>query len=175
MSSNPTYRSERDMYPEVSGWLRLHLKARFPDAQIMSFDTHAFSLKDFIRRKGLQRFFDSTLWQTYDIAVDVTAFIRAPRLSGVVFVECKTRAITLRDLSQLLGYSRVAAPLESYILSVRGISGTLMSLVLTYGRQDVLEYDWPKGQKPRRIVLAKWDPARKGLDATSVLPPGLGA
>jgi len=66
-------------------------------------------------------------------------------------VECKLGRINLRDLSQLLGYSRVALPLYSIILSPRGISQSLNLLFNIARRNDILYYS-----PDRHIFIAKW-------------------
>lgn len=166
------YSSELDMYQPVIGWFQSFLRGKIRRARVEVHDTHSSSLNKYVHQNGLQSYFDSDLWQTFDIRVDVTAFVAAPRVKGLAFVECKTKPIALRDVSQMLGYSRVAAPLYSYLLSPAGISGVVKSLILGYDRSDVLEYDWSSGQTPKRIVLGRWDPVIQALDATSVLPPG---
>jgi hypothetical protein len=87
-------------------------------------------------------------------------------------VECKTVPVSLVHLSQLLGYCRVALPLQAYLVSTAGAGDAVRALILRYDRTDILEYHWEKGQEPRRIVIAKWDARSKGIDYTSLLPPG---
>lgn len=166
------YGSEQEMYQPVVDWFGTFLGGRLRQASVEVHDTHRFRLSNYIRRHALQEYFDSDIWQTFEIHVDVTGFIRTPKAKGLAFVECKLDPISVGDLSQLLGYSRVAKPLYSYLLSPEGVSAALKSLVLLYDRSDVLEYDWVKGQHPKTIVLAKWLPASRSLDATSILPPG---
>lgn len=167
-----TYRREIEMYPSVMEWLGSFLRSRFRPARIDVRDTHMSPLNEYIRRQGLGEYFDSDLWQTFDIRVDVTGFVRTSRVRGVAFVECKTTPISLRHLSQLLGYSRVAMPLVSYLISPAGVGSNLKSLVLRYDRSDILEYTWMRGKSPRTVILGRWDPLAKTLDATSLLPPG---
>ncbi len=166
-----TRRPEVEMYQPVSEWFRTFLAGKIRRADIEVFDTHATPLNEFIRRHQLQGYFESDLWQTFDIRVDVTGFVRGPKLKGVAFVECKTTPLSLSHLSQLLGYSRVAAPIYSYLISPSGVGGILRSLILTYDRSDILEYHWPRGGNARKLILARWDLITRTLDATSILPP----
>ncbi len=159
------------MYAPVAKWFQAFLSGRLRRTAVEVHDTHAMPLNGYIKRRGLHGYFDSDLWETFDIRVDVTAFLSG-RAKGVAFVECKTTAISLSHVSQLLGYSRVALPLFSYLISSRGVGGSVRSILQVYGRVDILEYDWPRGCEPRRLVLAKWDSSTKGLDATTILPPG---
>jgi hypothetical protein len=167
-----SYKNEMQMYPDVTRWLKALLTSKLPGYSIEVRDTHASPLNEYIQRHGLQNYFSNDLWQTYDIRVDITAFVKLDSDTGLIFVECKTVPISLLHLSQLLGYSRVALPLFSYLLSSAGIGGTLRSLLTRYDRTDILEYHWQKGQLPRRILVARWDANAKGIDSTSVLPPG---
>ena len=72
-------------------------------------------------------------------------------------MECKNTNLTLAHLSQILGYSRVTRPLYSFLISPTGPSQALKSLLLDYQRRDILEYHWPKGKRPRKIIVAQWD------------------
>jgi len=160
------------MYLPVKAWLQKHLTATFRSSTIEVHDTHASPLNQYIANNELHPYFDSDLWQTFDIRVDVTAFVTTPRKKGLVFVECKTGFVSLRDLSQLLGYSRVALPLQSFILSPAGIGGNLKTLIISYGREDILEYCSPEGELPRKIVIARWDTTSLTLDRNSLIPAG---
>ena len=66
-----------------------------------------------------------------------------------------------------MGYSKVALPLYSIIISPSGISRSVNILFNTYNRFDVLEYD-----KGKRIRIATWDPGRKSIDVSSLIPSG---
>lgn len=166
-----SYAREADMYQEVLDWLRRFLVSRFPRTDTMVYDTHAGELKDYIMRNGLRRFFREDLWQTYEISVDITGFIVTKDNLRLVFVECKNRKVTLRDLSQLLGYCRIARPSLAYLISPHGVVDSLKALILRYSRTDILQYDWPSGRQPSYITLARWSKDLRGLDPSSVLPP----
>jgi len=166
------YVNEQEMYPDVAKWLNRLLKEKYPEARIEVRDTHAAQLNEYIIRHGLQGYFDDDRWQTYDIKVDLTAFIKTQKSNGLIFVECKTTNISLLNVSQLLGYSRVALPLSSYLVSSTGIGRSVQSLITKYGRSDILEYHWRKGEAARNMIIAKWERNLKSIDLNSVLPPG---
>jgi hypothetical protein len=159
------YKTEREMYLDVKDWLRRLLRSRFPHSQVEVFDTSQVSLWKFLQRENYHRFFSDYL--SYEIQVDITGIIESPQGAQLAFVECKLKPVRLRDVSQLLGYSRVARPFLSVILSPRGYSRSISYLVETFGRVDVLEYD-----KGRRIRIATWDPIRKEIDPRFTLPKG---
>jgi hypothetical protein len=168
-----SYSNELEMYPDVAAWLCQRLAGRYPGAQLEVHDTHAMPLHQYILRNGLHHYFATDIWHTYDIHVDVTAFLKYRGGAGLAFVECKNTSITLRDLSQLLGYARVALPLHAYLVSPLGVGTAIRSLLLTHDRTDILEYHWPRGQQPRAIVVGTFNRLIKGIDLGSVLPRGI--
>lgn len=105
-------------------------------------------------------------FQTYEINVDVTGIIRS-QTPSLAFVECKLTALTLRDLSQLLGYSKVAKPIYSIIISPAGMSKALRILLKVYRRYDVLEY-----AEGLRLKVGIWDIVRRTIDPATIIPPG---
>ena len=161
------YKREESMYPDVRNWLEKELNSRISDAdEIHAYITSRTSVAKFLTTKGLAQYF-SDEYHTYDIRVDITAVIIKGDKGELVFIECKLRKISLRDLSQLLGYSVVAKPLYSLIISPEGIADSLRSLITTFGRRDILKY-----ADKREIALAKWDENKKDLDYTSIIPTG---
>lgn len=78
-------------------------------------------------------------------------------------------------ISQLLGYSRIANPLFSFLISTKGIGPSVKAFLLRYDRTDVLEYNWDKGRQPRSIILATWNEHSRQIDMASLLPPGAAA
>ena len=159
------YSREKEMYAPVMGWLKRSLQGRFPRAHIKTYDTSAVALYRFLETNGLQEHFPQ--YQSYDIHVDVTGVVRTKRTAHLAFVECKLKQITLRDLSQLLGYSRVAVPIYSIIVSPAGIGSAINYLLRSYGRIDVLEY----GQG-RKLKIASWDPVRGEVALPTLIPTG---
>jgi len=108
-------------------------------------------------------------YESWDIRIDVLGIISDGRSTKLVLVECKNKPITLAHLSQLLGYCRVVQPEYAFILSPAGISSALKRLLLTHGRRDVLEYQYPVGRTRRTVIIARWDMMAKGLDHASVI------
>jgi len=157
---------------DIINWLETVLKARFSNAKIDVRDTRHISLSRFIRGNGFHVCFQNMIWQTYQISVDVTAFVSAGDSHQMVFVIYKDRPISLRDISQLLGYSRVANPLGSLLISTEGITSAVSSLLTVYGRTDILEYQWEKGKVARSIVIGTWNQKTKAPEPASILPPG---
>ena len=161
-----------EIYPDIINWLQRFLRERFPRHQIDIRDTHSMALNRFVERHQLTHYFDTKVWQTYDIRADITGFVAQGERLGLVLVECKTTPITIAHISKLWGYCRVAQPSIAYLISTSGIGDAVRSLILSYGRTDILEYHWAHGQDYRSLILAKWDEIAKTIDMESVLPPG---
>ena len=150
------YKSESDMYPDVCRWLKDFLTSRFQSADVDVYDLSQTPLSRFLRSYDKGEF--PPEWVTWEIQVDVVGFIHQPQeITSLAFVECKNNKLTLSHLSQLLGYSRIAQPLFSFLISPEGFSSTLVSLLRDYQRHDVLEYHWESGRLPRQVVVAEWN------------------
>lgn len=159
------YAREREMYPPVMSWFRRVLKGRFPTAAVETYDTSTVGLNRFLQDRGLHHLFPQ--YQSYEIRVDVTAVVQLRKSGLLGFVECKLKQISLRDVSQLLGYSRVALPAYSIIVSPAGVTQAVHYLLNTFGRLDVLEYS-----SGRRLRVATWDTLREEISLPTLIPPG---
>lgn len=165
------YSNEREMYPDIVVWLDRFIRERFRKHDVTTLDSSRSRTSSMVQQAQLVPA-NKPDWASYDIRVDVTSVISSADSVEFAFVECKLKQISLRDVSQLLGYSRVANPVFSCILSPQGISSEVSALLSTYGRNDILEYDWPKGKVPRSICVATWDQVRQDIDYASLLPSG---
>jgi hypothetical protein len=159
------YKSEKELYPEVIKWLEKYLKGKYPKAGIKAYDTSRQDLSDFLRRHKLHLFFPE--FETYVIKVDITASIKHKDRCDLAFVECKLGPINLKDISQLLGYSKVVKPKYSFIISPVGISSPVNTLIKIYKRYDILEYS-----QGLRLKIAQWNKATQEIDISTLLPPG---
>jgi len=152
------------MYPHVRSWFEKVLQGKFKRARISVVDTSKKVLSKWLFEKGYHRYFKD--YSTYEIEVDITGVIESEK-TELAFVECKLNKITLRDLSQLLGYSKVALPLLSIVLSPKGISDSMNLLLNVSRRNDVLYY-----ANDKSIIIGKWDETRKEIDQSSIIPRG---
>ena len=162
------YKSESDMYPDVRQWLEDFLKGRFRQAEV---DVHALPhtpISRFVRIYNRGSFPGE--WVTWNIKVDVVGFVHHPnRPTDLVFVECKNTKLTLAHLSQLLGYSRIARPLYSFLISPVGFSRSLVSLLQEYHRHDVLVYHSEDGKLPRQLIIAEWEMTSRHLNRHTMI------
>ncbi len=162
------YKSEKDMYPDVCQWLEDFLKDRFRQAEIDVRILAQTPISRFLSTYNRGNFPGE--WVTWNIKVDVVGFVHhLNRPTDLVFVECKKNRLTLAHLSQLLGYSRIACPLYSFLISPAGFSASLVSLLQHYQRRDVLEYHWEPGQLPRQVIVAEWEMATHHLNRHTMI------
>ena len=158
-------KAEIEMYKPVCNWLVELLKSRFASYKVEAYDTSSRALYRWLEEMNLDRYFPEYL--AFDIRVDVTGVMQKKKDANLAFVECKLQAITLKDISQLLGYCRVARPRFAFIISPEGISEHVSYLLKTYHRYDVLYYN-----ETEHIRVATWNHDRREIDASTLLPPG---
>lgn len=159
------YNSEKEMYPQVALWLVTYLKHKYPQALINAYDTSRENLSDFLRRHKLNNYFSEA--ETYVIKVDVTGVIKHKEKCSLAFVECKLKPITLKDISQLIGYSKVVLPAFSIIVSPGGISSPVNKLINLYRRYDILNY-----RNSQKIRIASWNQTTGDIETATLLPHG---
>jgi len=159
------------MYPHVMVWLEQFLSERFKRRRITVRDTSKQPLKRVLQDEGLSPS-NKPEWQTYDVRVDITGLIVKQTAVDIALIECKNKPIALRDVSQLLGYSRVVLPIYACILSPAGVSSDVTSLLKTYNRYDILEYNWPKGKMAQSIVVGTWNERHQNIDRSSLIHTG---
>ncbi|MDO9576586.1 MAG: hypothetical protein Q7J16_01745 [Candidatus Cloacimonadales bacterium] len=150
------------MYPDICKWLESYLNCKFvkDSKKITVLDTHASYLSNFIIKLKYQKYFPE--FSTYQIQQDITGFIEYNDKVELVFVECKLDQLTLSNLSQLIGYSFIAKPFISILLSPKGMSNSLERLLNVFNRRDILQYR-PK----RKILIIKWDIHKQDIDYMS--------
>lgn len=162
------YKSEKDMYPDVCQWLEAFLNDRFRQAEVDVYSLPHTPISRFLSTYDRGSFPGE--WVTWNIKVDVVGFVHHPnRSTDLVFVECKKNRLTLADLSQLLGYSRIARPLYSFLISPLGFSQSLASLLQEYRRHDVLVYHSEAGKLPRQLIIAEWEMATCHLNRHTMI------
>lgn len=147
------------MYPDIVEWLKINLKQKFGKKalKITVLDTHDSDLSNFIMSLSYQKFFPE--FSTYKIRQDITGFVEYKDRVDLVFVECKNTSLSLIHLSQLIGYSCIALPIYSILLSPQGMGQTLNKLLKNYNRSDILEF------RPNKTILViKWDKSKQDID-----------
>lgn len=166
-----SYSNEIAMYPDLVRWFGIYLQSAYPRASVIVYDTHSKPLNEFIRIHHLQSHFQDTYWETYEINVDVTGFVSLNGGGYLAFIEAKIGELKLYDLSQLIGYSRVANPIAAYLLSPQSMSAPLHSLLVSKGRSDILIY-YQNKRETRNIVVGRWNEQTQEVDPASKIPAG---
>jgi hypothetical protein len=159
------YRSEKEMYPDVQRWLKRVLESRYQNAKVGSFITERKSLSRFLEERGLHKRFPQ--YQAFEIMVDVLGVIEEKEKTDLAFVECKLKRVNLRDVSQLLGYSKVAVPRHSIALSPVGVSTSIDTLFNVLRRHDVLRY-----AEGRTMLIGTWSKERGEVLHPTMIPKG---
>jgi len=147
---------EKDLYKPVSKWLRRFLKEKHPNWEVKALDSSQVYLSNLIFDLGLTEHFPE--YKAYEIKVDVVGFAISGKRASLTLVECKSARIGLKDISQLLGYSIVAKPECSFIVSPQG-----MSSAVSYLLQDLKKYDILKYSKGKLIRVCRWDVRKKDI------------
>jgi hypothetical protein len=158
--------AEHELLEPCRIWLLEFLRQKHRRAEIEVLpDTHKKELGAILSARGYARLFrDCSEWE---VMVDVVAIVATKGKASLVFVELKSKPIKLRDVGQLLGYCRVCRPLQAFLLSPDGLSGKLHSLLATYGRSDVLQFDGGT------IHVGNWDASRAQPAWGELIPGGV--
>lgn len=156
-------KKEKDLYPVIEEWLRTYLKEKYSGYTIRTTHTSSrLNLEVVLRNFGV----DPSVALGLHIKVDIVGTVIKNRLNKLVFVEVKDKELTLKDLGQLWGYSQLMDPIESFLVSSKGIGG-LSKLFNVMKREDILKYGIG-GSKYMQI--AKWDEGRKSIDYRTLIP-----
>jgi hypothetical protein len=155
--------SERSLYAPVAVWLHDFLKGRHRRSAITTLDMSRSSLSATIKMEQMGSGFPGE-WVTWNVHADVVGFVQTKNAVMIALVECKEGPLTLRDLSQLIGYCQVVHPAYAFLLSPPGPSPSLMRLLTVFNRTDILVYNRVNKSIPGSIVVASWDPVAGQLD-----------
>ncbi|MBI3872713.1 MAG: hypothetical protein HY304_06530 [candidate division Zixibacteria bacterium] len=158
--------SESDLYAPIRMWLKELLRGHNPRSQVEVLDTSQRSLSRILEDKGWTELFEG--WETFDVHVDITGFVFKKRSCNIHLIEVKLNPVTLRDVGQLLGYCRVVRPHLGLILSPRGLSKAMSSLLELYQRLDVLDYG-----PTRPMVVARWLETKRDIEYATLIPQGV--
>jgi len=156
-------KKEERLYPDIEEWLRNYLKERYKGYLITT--THQTSkqaLDVVLKKMGI--YLKETVGLS--IKVDIVGILKKNNTVKLVLVEVKDEPLNLRDLGQLWGYTQLLNPLESFLISSKGLD-SLEYLFNVLKREDLLFYG-PKREK--MMKLAKWDEERKSIDFSTLIP-----
>ncbi len=156
-------KEEEKLYPEIKEWLQNYLTDKYKSYNIeTTYETSRRNLDVVLNSKGIQ----SKEAIGLQIKIDVVGILKKGDDFKLVFVEVKDTELTLKDLGQLWGYTQLIDPVESFLISSKGL-GRLSHLFNVLKREDLLKF----GTNINKFMqLAKWDKGRKSIDYSSLIP-----
>lgn len=156
-------KEEEKLYPEIKEWLQNYLTDKYKGYTVQTtYETSRRNLDVVLKSKGIQCK-DAIGLQ---IKVDVVGILKRGNEFKLVFVEVKDTDLTLKDLGQLWGYTQLIDPIESFLVSSKGL-GRLSHLFNVLKREDLLKF----GTNTNKFMqIAKWDKTRNCIDYPSLTP-----
>jgi len=154
---------EKALYPSIKTWLENLLKSNFPKKGVYTYNTSSIYLNNFIQDKNWISLCPE--YVAYQIKIDILGVLIEKDKIDFILVEVKKTKISLKDISQLIGYSKVVRPLHSFILSPLWISDPVKILFESYRRYDILNFF-----ENRKIKVCKWDTDKKDVDFIYIYP-----
>ncbi|PKM92449.1 MAG: hypothetical protein CVU81_00405 [Euryarchaeota archaeon HGW-Euryarchaeota-1] len=156
-------KEEEKLYPEIKEWLQNYLTDKYKGYTVQTtYETSRRNLDVVLKSKGIQCKEAIGL----QIKVDVVGILKRGNEFKLVFVEVKDTDLTLKDLGQLWGYTQLIDPIESFLVSSKGL-GRLSHLFNVLKREDVLKF----GTKTNKFMqIAIWDKRKKGIAYSSLVP-----
>ena len=156
-------KEEEKLYPEIKEWLQNYLSDKYKGYTIeTTFETSRRNLDSVLKSKGINCKEAIGL----QIKVDIVGILRRGNDIKFVFVEVKDTNLTLKDLGQLWGYTQLIDPVESFLISSKGL-GRLSHIFNVLKREDLLKF----GTKVNKFMqIAKWDKRRNCIDYSSLTP-----
>lgn len=156
-------KKEELLYPEIEVWFRKYLEDKYKGYSITT--THKTS------RIVLDSYFKSVGVEIKEavglsIKVDIVGILKKTDDIKIVFAEVKDQPLTLADLGQLWGYTQLINPVESFLISSRGL-GSLDYLFKMLKREDLLFYGI---KKEKMMRVCRWDEGRKSIDYATLIP-----
>lgn len=155
---------EKALYEPISEWFERYLCSKYGKSKVYVWDSHNVYLSKLLQQHNLHRYFQQ--FDTFEIKVDISAVILQNDNAQLGFVEVKSSLIRLAHIGQLLGYCRVANPIEAFLISPFEISNPLHSLLIKYGKLGTLDYG------KNKIKIAKWKPDANDIEYNSLIPRG---
>ena len=153
---------EKDLYPEITDWFKQYLTDKYKNHNITTtYETSKKSLDAVLSSYGLRFDHLSGLLIKIDILGIITKNNNNPQLA---FIEVKDEDLTLKDLGQLWGYTMIANPIESFLISSTGI-GSLYKIFKIHRRMELLHYG-----DGRMMNIVKWNSDRKIIDYDTKIP-----
>jgi hypothetical protein len=155
--------SESELYPSIENWLNGYLRDRYRKYQVeTTYKSATHTLENVMREYGL----NISRALLLNIKIDILGILRDDKREELVFVEVKDDLLTLKDLGQLWGYTQLINPVESFLISSKGL-GLLGELYNTLKRRDLFVYG---SKRERTMKAALWLKSSNSIDYASMIP-----
>jgi len=154
---------EWELYEPMCEWLDQYLKDNYKGYEIVVADSHSERLDKALEKYGVVK----EQANGVDIQIDVLGIARKKNDVKLFFIEAKKTKLTLRDLGQLWAYCKLIDPEEAWLLTSSDL-GTLRKLLLSFNREDLL--DFGDGKKIKKMRVGIWDVKKRIPDFKSIVP-----
>lgn len=156
-------KEEEMLYPEIEKWLQNYLTDKYKGYTIeTTYETSRRNLDVVLKSKGINCKEAIGL----QIKIDIVGILKRGNDFKLVFVEVKDTNLTLKDLGQLWGYTQLIDPVESFLISSKGL-GRLSHIFNVLKREDLLKF----GTGVNKFMqISKWDKRRNCIDYSSLTP-----
>ncbi|MDD5546529.1 MAG: hypothetical protein PHO67_05185 [Candidatus Omnitrophica bacterium] len=156
-------KKEELLYPDIEAWCKKYLEDKYKRYSVTTtHKTSRVALDSYLKTIGIEVKDAIGL----SIRVDIVGVLRKSNETKLVFIEVKDNPLTLTDLGQLWGYTQLIDPVESFLVSSKGL-GSLEYLLKVIKREDLLAYGI---KKEKMMRVCKWDEGRKAIDYSSLIP-----
>ncbi len=135
---------EVETYYPLQVWLENHIKQNH-NSDSLVFDSSTTNLNN-IDFEGVDEIIEE--FDDFDIKPDVIGITYNKK--NLFLIESKVTKISLEDLSQTIGYSKVIQPTEAFLISTEEISSNLLFLLDAY--PEVLKYNGTQKVKIGKLV-----------------------
>ena len=154
---------ENELYEPMRRWLEQYLNDKYKGYDIIAVDISQERLDRALSRYGIV----CEAANGVDIQIDVLGIASKNKDIKLFFIEAKKTRLTLRDLGQLWAYCKLINPEEAFLLSSNGL-GSLSKLIISFGREDLLDYGADK--KIKKMRVGKWDVSKATIDFGTLIP-----
>ena len=145
ISNNNNFRLlEVETYYPLQVWLKDYIKENY-NADSLVFDSSTTNLNN-INFDGLNEIIEE--FDDFDIKPDVVGITYNNK--NLYLIESKVTKLSLEDLSQTIGYSKVIQPIEAFLVSTEEISSNLLFLLDAY--PEILNYNDTQKVKIGKLV-----------------------
>ena len=154
---------EVELYGPMCNWLKQYLQDNYKGYEIIVLDSHNEKLDKCLEKCGVV----CEQANGVDIQIDVLGIAKKGKSYKLFFIEAKKSKLCLRDLGQLWAYCKLIDPEEAWLLTSSDF-GSLRKLLLSFGREDLL--DFGNGKLIKKMKVGIWDVKKNIPNFDSLFP-----